>query len=311
MRFEDFTARHYQAGGIRLFARTSGDAPDGRPVLLLLHGYPQTSWLWHAVAPALAERFFVVCPDLRGYGDSDKPAGDVEHLAYSKRTMAADIVALADSLGVARFSLVGHDRGARVAHRLALDHPGRLERLCLLDIAPTLAMYEGTDQAFATAYFHWFFLIQPSPLPETLLGPRMKAWVRSLLASFGRGTLDWYTPAALAEYERCMDTPEAIHASCEDYRASAGIDLVHDRDSQAQGRRIACPLLAAWGERSIVARNFDARALWQSRAALPIRTAVLPTGHFIPDESPAALLAVLEPFLSAPPAGAASTSDTP
>ena len=298
MEFQDFTARHYDAGGIRLFARSSGDAPDGRPVLLLLHGYPQTSYLWHAVAPRLAERYFVVCPDLRGYGDSDKPPGGDSHEAYSKRSMAGDIVALADTLGVQRFHLVGHDRGARVSHRLALDHPDRLDSLCLIDIAPTLAMYEGTDQAFATAYFHWFFLIQPRPLPETLLEPRMKQWVRSLLASFGRGSLDWYSAEALAEYERCMDTPEAIHASCEDYRASAGIDLEHDRQSQAQGQRIACPLLATWGERSIVNRSFDARALWQSRSASPIRSSVLPTGHFIPDENPAALLAVLEPFLA-------------
>jgi haloacetate dehalogenase len=202
-----------------------------------------------------------------------------------------------DAMGVGRFSLVGHDRGARVSHRLAIDHPDRLDRLCLIDIAPTLAMYEGTTRQFATAYFHWFFLIQPAPLPETLLAPQMRTWVRSLLASFGRGSLDFYDPVALAEYERCMADPTCVHGSCEDYRASATIDLEHDRTSEDAGRKIDCPLLAVWGERSVVNRAFDAHALWQSRCVLPIRSATLPTGHFIPDENPAALLEALKPFL--------------
>jgi haloacetate dehalogenase len=299
MRFEDFHSQNYEVNGIRLHARTSHARGEGRPAVVLLHGYPQTSYLWHAVAPQLAEHYFVVCPDLRGYGRSDKPKSDEAHQTYSKRTMAQDIVELADALDIDRFSLIGHDRGARAAHRLALDHPTRIERLCLIDIAPTLAMYEGTDSAFATAYFHWFFLIQPAPLPERLLAPQMALWVRDVLSSFGRGSLDWYTADALAEYERSMSDPDSVHASCEDYRASATIDLEHDRLSEAAQEKIVCPLLAVWGERSIVNRSFDARALWQSRAALPIQSAVLPSGHFIPDENPAALLEVLEPFLKA------------
>lgn len=298
MDFQDFTARFVDANGIRIHARLSAPAPNGKPAVVLLHGYPQTSYLWHAVAPQLAERYFVICPDLRGYGDSDKPAGDATHAAYSKRTMAQDIVALVDALGIDRVALVGHDRGARVAHRLALDHASRVERLCLIDIAPTLAMYEQTDRVFATAYFHWFFLIQQAPLPETLLAGKMRAWVRSLFASFGRGSLDYYDPRALAEYERCMDDPACVHGSCEDYRASATIDLEHDRASEAAGDKIACPLLAVWGEKSMVNKSFDAHALWQSRAALPIRTAAVASGHFIPDESPQGLLAAVEPFLA-------------
>lgn len=297
MDFDAFHRRHILANGLQIHARLSAPQPDGKPCLILLHGYPQSSYLWHAVAPTLAEQYFVVCPDLRGYGDSDKPPGDESHSAYSKRTMAQDIVALADALGIDRFTLVAHDRGARVAHRLALDHGQRLQALCLIDISPTLAMFDNVDQRLATGYFHWFFLIQQHPLPEALLTPQMGLWVRSLLASFGRGTLDAYSPLALAEYERCMADPACVHASCEDYRAGASIDLEHDRASQAQGLKIECPLQVLWGERSGVNRG-DARALWQARAALPISAQALPSGHFIPDENPQALLAALQPFLA-------------
>lgn len=299
MNFQDFTSRLFNVNGIRVHTRLSAERPNGKPALILLHGYPQSSYMWHAVAPKLADKYFVICPDLRGYGDSAKPEGDDAHAVYSKRMMAQDVVSLADELGIDRFALVGHDRGARVAHRLSLDHASRVERLCLLDIAPTLAMYEETDRAFAAAYFHWFFLIQQKPLPETLLEPNMRTWVRSLFASFGRGSLDYYDPRALAEYERCMDDPACVHGSCEDYRASATIDLEHDRSSQAAGDKILCPLLAVWGERSMVNKSFDAHALWQSRSALPIRSEAVASGHFIADENPQGLLAVLEPFLAA------------
>ncbi|RYX89378.1 MAG: alpha/beta hydrolase [Comamonadaceae bacterium] len=298
MGFEQFTSSFIDANGIRIHARLSAPQPDGKPVVILLHGYPQTSYMWHAVAPELAKKYFVICPDLRGYGDSDKPEGDDTHALYSKRSMAKDIVAVADALGIATFALVGHDRGARVSHRLSLDHASRVERLCLIDIAPTLAMYEETNRAFATAYFHWFFLIQQKPLPETLLAQNMRSWVRSLFASFGRGSLAYYDPRALAEYERCMDDPACIHSTCEDYRASATIDLDHDRDSESGGDKIACPLLAVWGERSMVNKAFDAHALWQSRSSLEIQTAAVASGHFIPDENPQGLMAVLEPFLA-------------
>lgn len=298
MEFRAFYSRHYDVNSIRIHARTSHEHQEGRPAVVLLHGYPQTSYIWHAVAPALAERYFVVCPDLRGYGDSEKPVGDEAHVTYCKRTMAQDIVDLADVLGLTHFSLVGHDRGARVAHRLALDHPTRIDKLCLVDIAPTLAMYESTDRVFATSYFHCFFLIQPAPLPESLLASNTGQWVHSLLSSLGRISLEMYTPEALAEYERCMADPACVHATCEDYRASASIDLEHDRLSEAARLKVACPLLAVWGERSSVNRCFDARSLWQACASLPIRAVVLPTGHFIPDEDPRALLEAVVPFLA-------------
>ena len=290
--FEGFEARTLKVGGIDIFARTGG--PRDAPPLLLLHGYPQTHAIWHRVVRALEERFRFVLPDLRGYGDSSKPVGTADHANYSKRTMALDMVTLMAQLGHAHFGLVGHDRGGRVAHRLALDHAQCVSRLALIDIAPTLDMYAATDMRFAQAYYHWFLLIQPAPLPERLLGGDPTYFLHRALGGFGGAVpsgadktgLAYIEPQALAEYERCFGRPDALHASCEDYRASAGIDLDHDRTSRAADAKIACDTLVLWGERGVVHKLFDPLALWQAQCAAHVSGEVMAAGHFIPEEQP-------------------------
>jgi haloacetate dehalogenase len=235
------------------------------------------------VAPALAERHAVVCADLRGYGDSGKPASDAEHAAYGKRASAEDMVEVMAALGHERFMLAGHDRGGRVGHRLALDHPERLERLAVLDIVPTRTVFGATNQAIATGYYHWFFLIQPGGLPERLIGADPLFYLHWTLGRWGTG-LEAFAPAALAEYERCFRDPGAIHASCEDYRAAASIDLAHDEADRQQ--RIECPLLALWGRRGLMERHFDVLATWRERAAGAVSGRALDCGHFLPEERP-------------------------
>lgn len=293
--FEGFDARVHELNGVRLFARTGGRV-DGPP-LLLLHGFPQTHAIWHRVALALKERFFLVMPDLRGYGDSDKPAGEPDHANYSKRTMAADMVALMQSLGHARFGLVGHDRGGRVAHRLALDHPQAVSQLCVIDIAPTLDMYAATDMRFASAYFHWFLLIQPAPVPERLIGGDPLFVLHTTLGGLGANGMGYIEPRALADYERCFAQPDTLHAICEDYRASAGIDLEHDRASRAAGQRIACDMLALWGTRGVVHRLFKPLELWQAQCAGRVSGEAIESGHFVPEEAPEAVARALLAFL--------------
>jgi haloacetate dehalogenase len=266
----------------------------GRP-LLLLHGYPQTHVMWHKIAPELAERFTVVLPDLRGYGDSGKPAPDDRHLQYSKRAMAQDQIDVMRALGLTRFQAVGHDRGGRVLHRLCLDHPEAVERAAVLDIAPTVSMYVRTDQAFATAYFHWFLLIQPHDLPERLIGADPNYWIDRLLGQWSRRD-GVFTDEALAEYRRCFRDPAGIRATCEDYRAAAGIDLEHDRADAA--KRVDCPLLVLWGAEGVVGKMFDALALWREKAS-DVRGRALPCGHFLPEEAPRETLAALQEFLVA------------
>ena len=265
------------------------------PPLLLLHGHPQTSAIWHKVAPVLAQHFTLVLADLRGYGDSAKPVGDAAHLLYSKRTMGADMLAVMQHLGHAHFALLAHDRGARVAHRLAADHPGAVLRLVLLDIAPTLAMYEQTSDAFARAYWHWFFLIQPAPLPERLIEADPAAYIRDVMGRRSAG-LAPFDARALAEYTRCLALPGTAHGICEDYRSAAGIDLVHDRADRDAGRQLPMPVLALWGEQGVVHRCFDPLAEWQ-RVAADVRGHALPCGHYIAEEAPDALLAEALPFL--------------
>ncbi|MCC6929335.1 MAG: alpha/beta hydrolase [Gemmatimonadaceae bacterium] len=268
----------------------------GRPPLLLLHGHPQTSAIWHRVWDRLAERFTLVAPDLRGYGASDKPAGRPDHTNYSKRTMAHDQVALMRQLGYERWSVVGHDRGGRVAHRLTADHPQCVDRLAVLDIAPTLAMYEQTDERFARTYWHWFFLIQPAPLPERLIGNDGAFYARSILA--GRhAALAPFAPEALAEYERCASDPATIHGFCEDYRAAATIDLEHDRADRDTAARLTAPLLALWGAHGWVGRGYDVLAEWR-RVAAKVHGAALDCGHYLPEEAPQALCDALLPFLT-------------
>jgi len=267
------------------------------PALLLLHGHPQTHAIWHKVAARLAEQFTVIAADLRGYGDSGKPVGLPDHSNYSKRTMGQDQIDLMAQLGYAQFLLLAHDRGARVAYRMALDHPQAISKLVLLDIAPTLAMYEQTSMAFATAYYHWFFLIRPAPMPELLVGGNPEAYLKYTIGGRSAG-LAPFTPEAYAEYLRCLSDPATIHGICEDYRASAGIDLEHERLDLAQGNKIQCETLVLWGAHGVIEQCFQPLQEWQ-RLAAKVSGKALDCGHYIPEEAPDALLAEVLPFFAA------------
>jgi haloacetate dehalogenase len=274
-------------------ATISGVKGGHGPPLLLLHGYPQTHAEWHRTAPALARRFTVVATDLRGYGDSSKPADGTNHEGYSKRSMARDQIAVMKSLGFDRFAVVGHDRGGRVAHRMALDHPHAVSRLAVLDIVPTYRLYSSVTKAFAAAYYHWFFLIQPAPLPETLIGNSADFYLRD-------GTFRGLIPSVItdelyAEYLRCYRNPKTLHAMCEDYRAAATIDLEHDKADL--GVKLQCPLLAIWGAQGAMDPLYDVLATWRERAS-DVRGKSLPGGHWLPEQLPDELTAELLPFLS-------------
>jgi haloacetate dehalogenase len=277
--FGDSPLETLDIDGVRMAFRRCGQGPP----LLLVHGFPQTHAIWHRVAPQLASRYSLVMPDLRGYGDSARPATTGDHAPYSKRAMANDLAGLMRALGHVRYQVCGHDRGGRVAHRLALDHADAVARLMLLDISPTRTMYERTTMEFARAYYHWFFLIQPAPLPETLIGADPRFYLHAKLGGWGSGGMQLFDPRALAEYERCF-TPPAIHAMCEDYRAAASIDLEHDRADA--DRRIECPVRVLWGERGVVQRLFTPIEDWQQRTRLPVTGRTTPGGHYIPEESP-------------------------
>ena len=281
-----------ERNGVQLHSRVTG---EGAP-LLLLHGHPQSMAMWHRVAPALAQTRRVVLMDLRGYGDSSRPAADPEHLNHSKREMALDAMAVMQQHGFDRFDVLAHDRGARVAHRLAVDHPQAVQRLMLLDIAPTLAMYEQTSEAFARAYWHWFFLIQPSPLPEALLDAGPAQYVRSVMGSRHAG-LAAFAPEALAEYVRCAELPGTSVSICEDYRASATIDLEHDRADVAAGRKLTQPLRVLWGEHGAVARCFDVLSLWRERA-LDVSGHALQCGHYLAEEAAERVIAEAQTFFT-------------
>jgi len=274
--FPGFVEHRVPTTGTEIHCVVGGSGPP----VLLLHGYPQTHVIWHRVAPVLAQRYTVVCADLRGYGDSGKPPSDATHAAYSKRAMALDMVELMRALGHSTFRLAGHDRGGRVAHRLCLDHPDAVTHLAVLDISPTRTMYERTDFAFARAYYHWFFLIQPFDLPERLIGADPVYYLHRKLGGWGTGLVH-FDAEALAEYERCFRNPDTIHASCEDYRAAASIDLEHD----AKGEKVGCPMLVLWGARGVVARLFDPIADWRA-VAKDVRGRALPAGHYLPEEAP-------------------------
>lgn len=290
--FEQFQRDECEVNGVRIAYRKGGSGPP----LLLLHGYPQTHVIWHKVADQLARHFTVVAADLRGYGDSSKPEGGDNHIAYSKREMARDQMELMHALGFEHFDIIAHDRGARVSHRLAMDHPAAVRRLILLDIAPTLAMYSQTDETFARAYWHWFFLIRPAPLPETLLEANPELVLRTAVATRA-DHVHPFSDAAYAEYLRCMKLPGTIHAFCEDYRASAGIDLQHDREDRAAGGRIEAPLLVLWGAKGVIERCFDPLKEWREVAA-NVQGKALPAGHYIPEEVPDLLLKEAMEFLA-------------
>jgi haloacetate dehalogenase len=281
---ESFESFELMRGEVRLSGRHGG---RGNP-LLLLHGHPQTHAMWHRVAPRLAEVFTVVMMDLRGYGDSGRPAPGDGSGAYSKRQMALDAQAVMQAHGFDRYQVLAHDRGARVAHRLAADHPQAVERLLLLDIAPTLAMYRLTTEAFARSYWHWFFLVQPPPLPEALIESDPVRYVRSVMGARHAG-LAAFAPSAMAEYERCASLPGSAQSICGDYRASAGIDLEHDRADTQAGRRLEQPLHVLWGEHGTVGGCFDVLSLWRDRAS-QVTGHGLPCGHYIAEEAPSLML---------------------
>lgn len=291
--FPGFEERRVDVGdGIQIAATIGGSGPP----LLMLHGHPQTRAIWHKVAPTLAQHYTLVAADIRGYGDSSKPAGLSDHANYAKRAMAQDQVTLMRTLGFERFLVLAHDRGARVAHRLAMDHAQAVRRLVTLDIAPTLAMYEQTDEAFARAYWHWFFLIQPSPLPERLIEADPPAYALDVMGR-RHASLSAFDPRAFIEYQRALCLPGAAHGMCEDYRAAAGIDLDHDRADREAGRWLPMPLRVYWGADGVVAKCFDPLAEWR-RVASDVDGGPLPSGHYIPEEAPDELLAAVMPFLT-------------
>ena len=286
---ELFSLETFSDGERSIAYRIAGHGPP----LLLLHGYPQTNMMWHRIAPALAERYTVVAADLRGYGDSWHPPSDDMHTPYSKREMADDMVQLMTSLGHDSFMVAGHDRGGRVAHRMARDHSDAVSRLAVLDIAPTAAMYGQTDMRFATAYYHWFFLIQPAPLPETMINADPEFFLRSKCGQWGR-TSGAITDEAFADYLRCFQRPETVHAMCEDYRAAATVDLEHDAADADQ--KLAMPVLALWGEVGFVGTHYDVIAEWR-RVAKTVSGHAVPGGHYCAEEAPDETLAALIGFL--------------
>jgi haloacetate dehalogenase len=289
MQFPGFTGKRIATSGADINLVTGGSGPP----LLLLHGYPQTHAMWHRVAPRLAQHYTVVATDLRGYGDSGKPAGGDQHVGYSKRAMAQDQLEVMAALGHPSFYVVAHDRGARVAHRMALDHSAAVKKLAVLDIVPTRLMYAASDQVFATAYFHWYFLIQPAPFPETLIGANPDFFIKSQMGR-RQGGLSVFAPEAMEEYLRCFRDPATIHASCEDYRAAAGIDLAHDA---ADGdKRVECPLLVLWGRHGVIERCFDAMADWK-KVARDVHGQALDCGHYLAEEKPEEVATLLDAFL--------------
>ena len=288
--FPGFKSKRIRTSGATINLVHGG---KGTPVLLL-HGYPETHAMWHKVAPALARDYTVVCPDLRGYGDSSKPKGLPDHSNYSKRAMAKDMAEVMAALGHRRFHVAGHDRGARVAHRLARDHGSRVRSLTVLDIVPTATMYANVSKGFATAYYHWFFLIQKPPLPEQMLEGRVPHYILGRLGR-GKSGLRHFSPAAVKEYVRVFRDPKCIHATCEDYRAGASIDLVHDKKDARQ--KLKMPVMALWGKQGVIEAYFKPLSDWR-KFATDVRGRSLDCGHFLPEERPEEVLRELRRFLA-------------
>jgi haloacetate dehalogenase len=286
--FPGFRKLTTKTSGATINFVTAGNGPG----LLLLHGYPQSHIEWRKIAPQLTQKFTVVASDLRGYGDSSKPSDGENHFGYSKRAMAQDQVEVMASLGFQKFSVVGHDRGGRVAHRMAVDHPDRITKVAALDIVPTYKLFHNVTKEWATSSFHWFFLIQKSPFPETVIGNSADYWLKS---RFERLPPDALNKDAFAEYLRCFRDPAMIHATCEDYRAGASIDL--DHDAADLDHKVSCPLLALWGEHGDMHRLYNVLDTWKERASI-VSGKPVPSGHFIAEEIPDVLLAELNKFLS-------------
>jgi len=287
--FKGFKPMRIETKGATINAVVGGSGPP----VLLLHGHPQSHTMWHKVAPRLAANFSIVAADLRGYGDSSKPPDGQNHFGYSKRAMGQDQAEVMTRLGFAKFAVVGHDRGARVATRMALDYPERITKLAVFDNLPTRTMYRNVNKEWATAYYHWFFLIQPSPYPETLVANSVEFFLHN---SFDRAA-GAITPEAFAEYLRCFRNPAVVHAACEDYRAGASIDL--EIDEADWNRKIACPVLALWAQRGNLPRFFgNVLDLWKEKA-VDVKGRALPGGHFLAEELPDQVLAELKPFLTA------------
>jgi len=298
--FKGFKAEQIKTSGATIKTVYGGNS-TGSPVLLL-HGIPETHVLWRKVAPALARDYFVVMTDLRGYGDSSKPPGGGDHFAYSKRAMAQDQVEVMKHLGFEKFAVVGHDRGGRAAHRLALDHPAALTKLVILDIVPTYLLYQHITQEFATIFYHWFLLVQPAPFPETMLQNSAEYFLKCSLLWLGGSKLtdplpDWISPAVFREYLRTFRQPATIHAICEDYRAAASIDLEHDKVDL--DKKIQCALLVLWSEKGPFHRMYNVLQTWQDRAAVQAQGSVMPTGHFLPEQMPKELTQYIGTFLRA------------
>ncbi len=290
--FEGFARRRIIVDDVEIALVAAGDGPP----LLLLHGYPQNHVMWHKIAPSLARQFTVVATDLRGYGESSKPESDAEHAAYSKRAMAADQVAVMTALGFEKFMVAGHDRGGRVAHRMALDHPDRVQKLSVLDIVPTYQIFTDIEQKLATAYYHWFFLIQPEPFPETMIANSLEFYLRTIMGRLTRSE-NAITEDAFAHYLKCLRDPATIHATCEDYRAAATIDLRHDGASRDQ--KITCPLLALWGRRAVMEAMYDVLAVWREWA-IDVSGQSVDCGHFLPEEAPDETADALVDFFGSP-----------
>ncbi len=287
---EKFTTKQIKTSGAKINAKIAGNGPP----VLFLHGYPQTHIIWHKVAPELASHYTVVLTDLRGYGDSSKPKSDVKHSVYSKREMALDQVEVMQNLGFKKFSVVGHDRGARVAHRMLIDYKQSVIKAVLMDIVPTLTMYEETDRDFAYNYYHWFFLTQPFDLPEQMIGSDPKYYLQKKIKSWGRNK-DFITQEAFKEYLRCFSNPETIHASCEDYRASNTIDLLHDKKDY--GTKIDTPLLVLWGSDAFVGSHYNVLDVWK-KYANNVQGAPISGGHYIPEEAPKETINSIIKFLN-------------
>ncbi len=292
--FDGFDMKVAEVRDGRLRYRIGGSGPP----LLLVHGNPQTHAMWHAIAPKLAGHFTVVAPDIRGYGGSLKPPATADHAPYAKREMARDLVELMASLGFGRFSIVAHDRGARVSHRLALDHSDRVERLAVLDIVPTIEHFERTDMAFALGYYHWFWFAQPHPFPENLISAAPEVWFR---AHTSREPKDegFFHAEALADYLAHVRDPEMIRGMCEDYRAAVTIDLDHDRASRLNGDKVRCPLMVLWGAKGKIGAWYDPLAIWRNYAAAAVTGGPVDSGHYLAEERPEEVLAYLKPFLAA------------